>query len=104
MRMTEFARGRRPISTILRNVNARFFDSTLPEQSATIFLARYDERDIRRVDDGFQEDTEGLLRPQAAGEHEYVPAEPELAPQHPGQVAACHFPLPDEAVIDEPGR
>jgi oligopeptide/dipeptide ABC transporter ATP-binding protein len=25
--------------------------------------------------------------------------EPELTPQHPGQVAACHFPLPDRAVI-----
>ena len=25
--------------------------------------------------------------------------EPELTPQHPGQVAACHFPLPDQAVI-----
>lgn len=26
--------------------------------------------------------------------------EPQLAPHHPGQVAACHFPLPDRAVID----
>jgi oligopeptide/dipeptide ABC transporter ATP-binding protein len=25
--------------------------------------------------------------------------EPVLTPQHPGQVAACHFPLPDRAVI-----
>jgi oligopeptide/dipeptide ABC transporter ATP-binding protein len=33
-----------------------------------------------------------------------VDVEPELAPHHPGQVAACHFPLPDEAIIDEPGR
>ncbi|HSJ49664.1 MAG TPA: dipeptide ABC transporter ATP-binding protein [Actinomycetota bacterium] len=27
-------------------------------------------------------------------------AEPELEPHRPGQVAACHFPLPDRAVID----
>jgi oligopeptide transport system ATP-binding protein len=27
--------------------------------------------------------------------------EPELRPHHPGQVAACHFPLEDRAVIDE---
>ena len=27
--------------------------------------------------------------------------EPELLPHHPGQVAACHFPLEDRAVIDE---
>ena len=27
---------------------------------------------------------------------------PELTPHHPGQVAACHFPLPDRAVIGEP--
>ena len=26
--------------------------------------------------------------------------EPQLTPHHPGQVAACHFPLPDRAVID----
>ncbi len=26
--------------------------------------------------------------------------EPALLPHHPGQVAACHFPLPDRAVID----
>jgi peptide/nickel transport system ATP-binding protein len=26
--------------------------------------------------------------------------EPELEPHHEGQVAACHFPLPDRAVID----
>jgi hypothetical protein len=25
--------------------------------------------------------------------------EPELTPQHAGQVAACHFPLPDRAVM-----
>jgi ABC-type dipeptide/oligopeptide/nickel transport system ATPase component len=25
--------------------------------------------------------------------------EPPLAPHHPGQVAACHFPLDDRAVI-----
>ena len=25
--------------------------------------------------------------------------DPELTPQHPGQVAACHFPLPDRAVM-----
>ncbi len=25
--------------------------------------------------------------------------EPQLLPQHPGQVAACHFPLPDRAVM-----
>jgi oligopeptide transport system ATP-binding protein len=27
--------------------------------------------------------------------------EPELRPHHPGQVAACHFPLEDRAVVDE---
>jgi oligopeptide/dipeptide ABC transporter ATP-binding protein len=27
--------------------------------------------------------------------------EPELRPHHPGQVAACHFPLEDRAVIDD---
>jgi oligopeptide/dipeptide ABC transporter ATP-binding protein len=27
--------------------------------------------------------------------------EPQLRPHHPGQVAACHFPLEDRAVIDE---
>jgi oligopeptide/dipeptide ABC transporter ATP-binding protein len=27
--------------------------------------------------------------------------EPELRPHHPGQMAACHFPLEDRAVIDE---
>ena len=27
--------------------------------------------------------------------------EPELRPHHPGQLAACHFPLEDRAVIDE---
>jgi oligopeptide/dipeptide ABC transporter ATP-binding protein len=27
--------------------------------------------------------------------------EPQLLPQHPGQVAACHFPLEDRAVIAE---
>ncbi|HXF56143.1 MAG TPA: dipeptide ABC transporter ATP-binding protein [Actinomycetota bacterium] len=27
--------------------------------------------------------------------------EPELTPHHPGQVAACHFPLEDRAVIEE---
>jgi hypothetical protein len=26
--------------------------------------------------------------------------EPVLAPHHPGQVAACHFPLEDRAVIE----
>jgi peptide/nickel transport system ATP-binding protein len=29
--------------------------------------------------------------------------EPELLPHHPGQVAACHFPLEDRAVIDTRG-
>jgi oligopeptide/dipeptide ABC transporter ATP-binding protein len=28
--------------------------------------------------------------------------EPELLPHHPGQVAACHFPLEDRAIIDTP--
>ncbi len=28
--------------------------------------------------------------------------EPELLPHHPGQVAACHFPLEDRAIIDIP--
>jgi peptide/nickel transport system ATP-binding protein len=28
--------------------------------------------------------------------------EPELLPHHPGQVAACHFPLEDRAVIETP--
>jgi oligopeptide/dipeptide ABC transporter ATP-binding protein len=28
--------------------------------------------------------------------------EPELVPHHPGQVAACHFPLEDRAVIEAP--
>jgi oligopeptide/dipeptide ABC transporter ATP-binding protein len=29
-------------------------------------------------------------------------AEPQLEPHHPGQVAACHFPLEDRAVMDLP--
>ena len=28
--------------------------------------------------------------------------EPELLPHHPGQVAACHFPLEDRAIIETP--
>ena len=27
--------------------------------------------------------------------------EPELLPHRPGQIVACHFPLPDRAVMDE---
>jgi oligopeptide/dipeptide ABC transporter ATP-binding protein len=29
--------------------------------------------------------------------------DPELLPHHPGQVAACHFPLEDEAIIEAAG-
>jgi oligopeptide/dipeptide ABC transporter ATP-binding protein len=28
--------------------------------------------------------------------------EPELLPHHPGQVAACHFPLEDRAIMETP--
>jgi oligopeptide/dipeptide ABC transporter ATP-binding protein len=45
--------------------------------------------------------SEGL----ASGPHPTcVDVVPELTPRHPGQVAACHFPLPDRAVIDEAAR
>ncbi len=29
--------------------------------------------------------------------------EPELLPHHPGQIAACHFPLPDKAILETTG-
>lgn len=40
----ECARGPREICAILKSVNAQFFASTLPEQYATMFFGRYDDR------------------------------------------------------------
>jgi len=41
---SECARGCRSLSEILHRVNARFFESTLPEQYATLFFGHYDDR------------------------------------------------------------
>ncbi len=45
----ECAHGFSGLSAMLQRVNARFYESTLPEQYATLFFGRYDDR-TRRLD------------------------------------------------------